>query len=168
MNFDRIAQRRGWLEEKKLDRLYDCLSDKALEYATRSENKKSFKELKQELALRFDYKEELIAVRQRLYLAKQDDDETLEVFLQRILAIATDGYKDVKSNIWQQLATDVFLHGCRHKDAVTTVMNESQKSVHKACKRIKTTGCLKKMWTFFEIGVISLIFKESFPNFVWS
>ena len=29
------------------------------------------------------------------------------------------------------------------------------------------TGCLKKTWTYFEIGIISLIFKESFPNFVW-
>ena len=26
----------------------------------------------------------------------------------------------------------------------------------------------KKTWTFFEIDIISLIFKESFPNFVWS
>ena len=39
MKFERIAQGRGWSEEKKLDKLYDCPADKALEYATRSENK---------------------------------------------------------------------------------------------------------------------------------
>ena len=29
------------------------------------------------------------------------------------------------------------------------------------------TGCLKKTWTFFEIGIIPLFIKESLQNFVW-
>ena len=91
-------------------------------------------------------------------MAKQDDDEMLEVFLQRILAIAMDGYKDVKSNIWQQLATDAFLRDCRHKDAVTTVMNESQKSVHEACKRIKTILANKKAITGGKVSFQEKIF----------
>ena len=37
---------------KKLDRLYDCLTDKALEYAARSDNKDNYDRLTQELALR--------------------------------------------------------------------------------------------------------------------
>ena len=106
------------VRRKKLDRLYDCLTDKALEYATRSENKESFKELKQELALRLDYIEEPIAARQWLHLAEQDEDETLEEFLQRIIAIAMGGYKDVESNIWQQLARHISAwlqkQGCSH------------------------------------------------------
>ena len=144
MKFDRIAQRREWSESKKLDRLIDCLTDKALEYASRSENKENFTDLKNELKLRFDYKEEPIAVRQRLHLARQDKDETLEAFLQRILGIAMDGYKDEKSSIWQQLATDAFLRGCKNKDAAMIVMNEGPKSVHEACKRVKTIMANKK------------------------
>ena len=31
----------------------------------------------------------------------------------------------------------------------------------------KNTGCLKKTWTFFVIGIIPLFMKESFQNFVW-
>ena len=31
----------------------------------------------------------------------------------------------------------------------------------------KSTGCLKKAWTFFVIGIIPLFIKESFQNFVW-
>ena len=30
------------------------------------------------------------------------------------------------------------------------------------------TGCLKKTWIVFEIGLIHFFFKESFQNFVWS
>ena len=82
MKFDRIAERKGWSDYKKLDRLYDCLTDKALEYAARSDNKDNYDRLTQELALRFDLKDEPIAARQRLYLAKQDDNKTLEAFLQ--------------------------------------------------------------------------------------
>ena len=74
--------------------MIDCLTDKALEYASRSENKENFANLKNELKVRFDYKEVPIAAKQRLHLAKQDEDETLEAFLQRILGIAMDGYKD--------------------------------------------------------------------------
>ena len=82
MKFDRIAERKGWSDYKKLDRLYDCLTDKALEYAARSDNKDNYDRLTQELALRFVLKDEPIAARQRLYLAKQDDNKTLEAFLQ--------------------------------------------------------------------------------------
>ena len=34
-------------------------------------------------------------------------------------------------------------------------------------KNIYHTGCLKKTWTFFEIGIIPLFIKESSQNFVW-
>ena len=144
MKFDRIARRKGWSDDKKLDRLYDCLTDKALEYAARSDNKDNYDRLTQELALRFDLKDEPIAARQRLYLAKQDDDETLEAFLQRILTITMDGHKNEKSALIQQVATESFLRGCKHKDAATTVMNESPATIHDACKRIKTILANKK------------------------
>ena len=45
----------------------------------------NFAMLKGKLALRFDLKEEPVAARQQLHLAKQDDNETLEAYLQRAL-----------------------------------------------------------------------------------
>ena len=144
MKFDRIARRKGWLDDKKLTRLYDCLTDKELEYAARSDNKDNYDRLTQELALRFDLKDEPIAARQRLYLAKQDDDETLEAVLQNILTITMDGHKDQKYALIQQVATESFLRGCKHKDAAMTVMNESPATIHDACKRRKTILANKK------------------------
>ena len=109
MKFDRIATRKGWTDQKKLDRLYDCLTEKALEYTARSDNKDNYNGLKQELALRFDLKEEPIAARQRLTAIRQDDDETLEDYLQRILTITLDGFIDERSALIQQVSTEAFL-----------------------------------------------------------
>ena len=144
MKFDRIAKRKGWSDDKKLDRLYDCLTDKALDYAARSDNKDNYDRLTQELALRFDLKDEPIAARKHLYLAKQDDDETLEAFLQRTVSITLDGHENERSSLIQQVATEAFLRGCKHKDAATTVMNESPATIHEACKRVKTKLANKK------------------------
>ena len=94
--------------------------------------------------MRFDLKEEPVAARQQLHLAKQGDNETLEAYLQRILAIAMDGYKDASAVLLQQMATEAFLRGCRHKDAATLVMNEAPQTIHVACKRIKTMLANKK------------------------
>ena len=40
--------------------------------------------------------------------------------------------------------------------------------IETGCLTLPIQGVSKKTWTFYEIGVISLIFEESFPNFVWS
>ena len=61
--FDRIAKRKKWSEEKKLYRLFDCLSEKALEYAERAEEKKSYEQLKSKLGLRFNIKDAPVAAR---------------------------------------------------------------------------------------------------------
>ena len=144
MKFDRIARRKGWSDDKKLDRLYDCLTDKALEYASRSDNRDNYDGLRQELALRFDLKEEPIAARQRLHSSKQEEDETLESYLQRIMTITLDGYKSERTALIQQVSTEAFLRGCKHKEAATMVMNESPSTIHEACKRIKTILANKK------------------------
>ena len=138
------ARGEGVLRRKKLDRLYDCLTDKALEYAARSDNCNNFAPLKGEFALRFDLKDEAVAARQQLHLAKQGDNETLEAYLQRILAIAMDGYKDASAVLLQQMDTEAFLRGCRRKDAATLFMIEAPQTIHVACKRIKTMLANKK------------------------
>ena len=111
--FDRIAKRRDWTKRKRLDRLFDCLSEKTLEYANRSEGRNSYRKLKKELGLRFDLKEAPVAARQKLHLMKQNEDEGLEEYLQRVLTSAMDGFNTADKNTVQQLATEAFLRGCK-------------------------------------------------------
>ena len=52
--YERIATRRKWTAQKKLDHLYNYLSETALEYANRCEGQNDYTQLRAELAPRFD------------------------------------------------------------------------------------------------------------------
>ena len=100
--------------------------------------------MKNELALRFDSRDEPVAARQRLHVIKQGEEDSLEDFLQRV-QIAT----------LQQLATEAFLRGCKFKDAAKLVMNEALKSIQEACRRVKTVNANKKA-----VGATKVSFQE--------
>ena len=135
--FTRTSERRCWSERKKMDRLFDCLTDKALEYANRSQAE-TYEALKRELSLRFDLKDAPVACRSKLHVIRQDDEESLEDFLQRVLTVTMDGFDKAEITTLQQLATESFLRGCKHKEAAMTVMNEGVGTIHDACRRVKT------------------------------
>ena len=78
--FERIAQRRKWTAQKRLDRLFDCLSETALEYANRCQGQNDYMQLRAELARRFDLRDTPVAAGQKLHTIPQKEDEGLEVF----------------------------------------------------------------------------------------
>ena len=129
--FARTAERRGWSERKKMDKLLDCLSEKALEYANRSKAE-TYEVLRRELGLWFDLKEAPVTAWQRLHVVRQDDGESLEDFLQRVLTITMDGFDKAEVGTLQQLATESFLRCSKHKDAAMTVMNQSEATIQDA------------------------------------
>lgn len=112
---ERLADRRGWDNQKKLDWLFDCLSDTALEYANRCEGKGDYDSLKAELQQRFDLRDTPVAARQKLHSVKQKDEETLEVYLQRVLTISMDGFGSANAETLQHIATEAFLRGAKTK-----------------------------------------------------
>ena len=77
---------------------------------------------------------------------KQNEEKSLEGVLQRV-TVTIDGYSDAHNATLQQQGTEAFLRGCKFKDAATLVMNEAQKSIQEACRRVKTfTASKKTMW----------------------
>ena len=128
-----------------MNRLFNYLSDKALEYATKSEVQDNYKSLKKELTLRFDLRDEPVAARQILQLVKQMEEESLEEYLQRVLTIAMDGFYGAGAATLQQLSTEAFLRGCKHKEAIAFVFNQTPKIIQKTCKRVKTFIPNKKL-----------------------
>lgn len=116
----------------------------ALEYASKSKGRHSYKDLKKELGLRFGLREPPIAARQNLYLMKQSDDESLEAYLQRVLTAAMHGLKTSDHNTVQLLATETFLRGCKHKEAAALISNEAPQTIQETCKKIKTVIANRK------------------------
>ena len=127
-----------------MDRLFDCLAETALEYASKSRGRHSYRELKKELGLRFDLREPSIAARQNLYLMKQSEDESLEAYLQRVLTAAMHGLKTSDNSTMQLLATEAFLRGCKYKEAAALVSNEAPQTIQEACQKIKTVLANRK------------------------
>ena len=82
--FERVAQRRKWMAQKRLDWLFDCLSETALEHANRCKGQNEYVQLMAELARRFDLWDTPVAARQKLHTIRQKEDE---IFLQRVLSI---------------------------------------------------------------------------------
>jgi len=135
--FNRVANRRQWDDAKKLDRFFDCLTDQALEYANRSTDKDQFDRLVQDMTVRFDYRDEPLAARQKLSAVKQDQ-ETEEEFLQKIQALANDAYRDEGNNeILNRLTTEAFLRGLRNKEAALDALGRKPVSMQDALKHVK-------------------------------
>ena len=76
--FERTASRRCWDEAKKTSRLFDCLSDGALEFGQRAGSYRSYEELRHLLKHRFSRKQEPSSARRQLQYIRQLDTEPLK------------------------------------------------------------------------------------------
>ena len=137
--FERIAERQGWKTLKKLDRLMDCLSGSALEYANKLDVGSDYKKLKREMKHCFSNKDAPVSVRHKLQFVKQREDESVEQFSQRMHFLALDGYPAAERKTVQQMATEAFLRGCREKEAARAAMEKNPKDIYKALKFVKAS-----------------------------
>ena len=118
-----------------MNRLFGCLNDKALVYTVKCKNNQDYENLKKELKLRFDISDEPVCARNKLGVAKQTDDETLEIFMQRVLRIASDALGDFGNKVMQQMAAEVFLRGCNNKEAACFVLVSKPTTIQEACQK---------------------------------
>ncbi|OWF53301.1 hypothetical protein KP79_PYT00465 [Mizuhopecten yessoensis] len=87
---------------------------------------------------RFSDKDVPVVARRELHFTKQEENESLAEFAQRIQTITGDcfAHADTTRN---QIATEAFLKGCREKMAAQRAMEMKPKTVHKALKYIKAS-----------------------------
>lgn len=142
--FERQVGPREWSDDRKLNRLFNCLSGTALEFANRCAGQDDYHALVKEMGQRFDLRDTPVGARQKLHIIKQTEDESLEVFLQRVMTVAIDGFGLADNTTLQNIATEAFLRGCRHKEAAAAVLNEGPANMQIACQRIKTLVANKK------------------------
>ena len=134
--FERQAQRHHWSEKTKLCKLLDCLKEKALEYAKELDSR-NFTKLKKKMGLRFSRKEEPAAARRQLQFIKQKEDEKLVDFADRVQHLVSDGHPGAREKTLHRLSVEVFLKGCREKEAAQKAMDKEPNNVQKALKYVK-------------------------------
>lgn len=76
-------------------------------------------------------------MRRQLSLIKQDEDESLEDFGDRLLLLVNQGFPEVEEETAQLLAVDAFFRGCKEKSAVVMALEREPQTMHKAVQAVK-------------------------------
>jgi hypothetical protein len=134
--FERFARWYEWSEQKKAEKLVDCLSDKVLEYAVRLDLE-GYVDLKKNLARRFERKDAPAVARRKLSYIRQDESEAPEEFSQRVYFLSWDTHPNAPQDTIDEISVEVFLRGCRDKRAAEAVLEKRSGTIHKACKALE-------------------------------
>ena len=147
IQFNHIAKKYNWSDSEKLDRLIECLRDKALKYfSSRSEMVQSnFNQLCQQMKERFDKKDQPHIIRRQLQEIKQNPEETIEEFVERIEDLATEGYEGIPEYFKNTDTIDAFLRGCTEKRAALVTLDKDPKTLEEAMQYMKSAITNQKL-----------------------
>ena len=87
-----------------MDKLIDCLTGTALEYANKLDVRDDYKKMRHEMKRRFSNKDAPAAARRNLQYVRQKEGESLEQFSQRVHFLALDAYGSAGSRTIHQMA----------------------------------------------------------------
>jgi hypothetical protein len=137
--FEEAVSAHKWKSERKLVNLKLCLRGKAVEfYQSRpKEVRKSYKKLKQSLMQRYGQKDLPFTVRRQLGYIKQEENETLEEFGDRVLGMTMEGFPTTEDDTVQMMAVDSFFKGCKDKAAAAIALEKEPSTMHEAVQAVK-------------------------------
>ena len=138
VQFERISQRQDWDDEAKLDRLIECLQDRAAHFFSRLPlaHRNQYRPLCDRLKLRFAPVEPLAVLRKRLQDAKQGLEESLPEFASRVQQIALDAHPNLALDAIELMAVDAFLSGCKEKLAALNSLNRDPQTMEQALTQV--------------------------------
>lgn len=141
MQFSHIANKYKWDKQQKLDKLIECLRDKALKFvSTRQEAvQKDFDLLTEKLNQRFGNKDLPHTIRRQLQEIKQLADESIEEFSEKIQEMAADGYINTPEHVIETISVDAFLKGCLDKKAALFAMEKNPSTIDQALQYVKSS-----------------------------
>ncbi|CAC5382540.1 unnamed protein product [Mytilus coruscus] len=140
MQFIHFSNRYRWDSKQRLDRLIECLRDKALKfYSTRPPSvQNDLVQLSEKMNQRFGNKDLPYTIRRQLQEVRQNIDETVEEFAERVQEMATDGYgPNTPENVVETISVDAFLKGCNDKKATLLAMEKNPITLDTALQCVK-------------------------------
>ena len=142
MQFIHFSNRYKWDSKQRLDRLIECLREKALKfYSTRPLSvQNDFVLLSEKLNQRFGNKDLPYTIRRQLQEVRQNIDETVEEFAERVQEMASDGYgPTTPENVVETISVDAFLKGCSDKKATLFAMEKNPTTLDNALQCVKSS-----------------------------
>ena len=138
--FKETAKSYHWKESVKLERLMASMRDKAIDFIEKKPKsvRGSFPQLIKALKKRYGQREPSTACRRQLAYIKQEDEEDLDEYAERVHQLVIDGYPRVGEEHVQCLAVDAVLRGSKDKFAAVLAMGSKPKTIHKAVRKMKS------------------------------
>ena len=152
-HFKRVASFNHWSDKEKRDQLLACLRGKAVSFI-QSKSKRtcqSYDGLKKTLDDRYGVQELPSTARRQLGSIRQEENESIEEFADRVLVKAMEAFPDVKSRVLQEMATDSFLRGCRDKYAAYAASEKKPENLHQAIQEVRDS--ITNLRVFGRVGL---------------
>lgn len=142
LQFSHIANRYKWTPEQRLDKLIECLRDKALKfYSVKAKSvQEDYMQLCTKINERFGRRDLPHIIRRQLQELKQQVEESLEEYAERTQEMAIDGYPETPEEFVEIVAVDAFLQGCSEKKAALTAMDKNPTTLHYALQYVKSAA----------------------------
>ena len=140
IQFSHSADKYKWTPQERLDRLLQCLRDKALKFFSikNKSGKGNYEQVCNKMNERFGRKDLPHIIRRQLQDLKQEQDELLEEYAERAQEMSTDGYPDTPEEFVEIIAIDAFLKGCTDKKAALTAMDKNPATLDQALQFVKS------------------------------
>ena len=140
MQFTHIANHYKWTPQQGLDKLIQCLRDKAPKFfsvkaKTLQEN---YELLCKKMYERFSRKDLLNIIRKQLQDLLQEQKENVEEYAEHTQELAADGYPDAPKEVVEIVAKDGFLNGCIDKKAALTAMDMNSNTIDETMQFVKS------------------------------
>ncbi|CAG2187715.1 unnamed protein product [Mytilus edulis] len=147
VQFNHIANRYNWTNQDRLDKLIECLRDRALKFFTTMPKsvQEGYQAVCKKMEDRFGRKDLPHVIRRQLQDLRQLPEEPLDEYAERTQDLATDGFPGTPDDFIQIVATDAFLKGCMDKKAALTAMDKDPDSLDKALKYVKSAVTNQKV-----------------------
>jgi hypothetical protein len=140
LQFCHIANKYEWSDQDRLDKLIECLRDRALKYFTTRPKfvQDNYKLTCKKIEERFGCKDLANVIRRQLQELRQVPEESHEEYAEHTQDLAADGFPGTSDEFIQIVASDAFLKGCQDKRVALTAMDKDPENLDKAVQLVKS------------------------------
>ena len=140
LQFCHIANKYEWSDQDRLDKLIECLRDRALKYfTTRPKSvQDNYKLTCKKMEERFGCKDLPNVIHRQLQELRQFPEESLEEYAERAQDLAVNGFPGTSDDFIQIVSTDAFLKGCKDKQAALVAMDKDPVNINRVVQLVKS------------------------------
>lgn len=137
--FERMARKKGWTDEERLDRLHERLRGPAVAFVmTLPENiREDYARLTEQLKQRFGKHIPTSTARRQLSELRQGKEASLGEFAEEVRRLVTLAYPNCTMELQDEFAAEAFLKGLRKPQVAYEVMNTDPKTLAEAQRLVE-------------------------------